>query len=63
MVRQSHGVFSAATESMDLQDHRYVVVKLDSTQLVSTGTMVGADGQLADTEAFLASLKILLIRL
>ena len=54
------GLFSAATESMDLSSHRYVTIKLDATQLVSTGTMVGADGQLADTEAFLASLNIYL---
>ena len=54
----SAGVFSAATEAMDVQTHRYVVVKIDSADLASTGTLVGADGQLGDTEAFLASLKL-----
>ena len=52
------GVFSAATQAMDTSLVRYVVVKIDSAALVSTGTMVGADGQLADTEAFLASLNL-----
>jgi len=56
----STGAFSAATEDMDTRDHRYVVLKIDSATLVSTGTMVGADGQLADSEAFLASLNIYL---
>ena len=56
----SSGAFSAATEDMDTRDHRYIVLKIDSATLVTTGTMVGADGQLADTEAFLASLNIYL---
>ena len=54
------GAFSASTEDMDTRDHRYIVLKIDSTTLVTTGTMTGADGQLADSEAFLASLKIYL---
>ena len=48
----STGAFSAATEDMDTRDHRYIVLKVDSSTLVSTGTMIGADGQLGDTEAF-----------
>ena len=51
------GVFSAATESMDTRDHRYVVLKLDAAALASGGSLVGADGQLKDSEAFLASLN------
>jgi len=56
----STGAFSAATEDMDTRDHRYIVLKVDSSALVTTGTMTGADGQLADSEAFLASLNIYL---
>ena len=57
----SDGTFSAATTSIALDKHgRYLVVKVASSVLTTTGTLVGPDGQLADSEAFFAGLTLYL---
>ena len=56
------GTFSAATTNLPLAvpANRYITGLISSSLLSSTGTLVGPDGQLGDTEAFLAGLTIYL---
>ena len=56
------GTFSAATTALPLHvpANRYITGLISSSLLSSTGTLVGPDGQLADTEAFLAGLTVYL---
>ena len=52
------GTFSAATTNLPLwvPANRYITGMISTSFLSSTGTLVGPDGQLADTEAFLVLL-------
>ena len=54
--------FSAATAPLPLSvpQNRYITGLISTSMLSSTGTLVGPDGQLGDTEAFLAGLTIYL---
>jgi hypothetical protein len=56
------GTFSAATTNLPLwvPANRYITGMISTSFLSSTGTLVGPDGQLADTEAFLAGLTVYL---
>jgi len=56
------GTFSGRTASfpLDAPGSRYVTGLISTSLLSSTGTLVGPDGQLADTEAFLAGLTLYL---
>ena len=56
------GTFSAATTNLPLwvPANRYLTGLISSSFLSTTGTLIGPDGQLADTEAFLAGLTVYL---